>query len=248
MFSGSDNPITKAFAGVRVLHLSDMHINRMGKREYKTLELIDMFSPDIIFITGDYLDYSGYTQGALEFMDKLQAPQGVFGVLGNVDYVEPEYAQMLYERYRMEPETRQTLTILKNETVLVSPGGIPVRIIGLDDPIIYKNLEEYEEAIMSPFGEMNKEVATLLLVHRPDIFSLAQEKKVNLTLCGHTHGGQIHLPFSLQFYNQTQACKTYSRGLYHIEDMLMHVSPGIGTSDMPMRFLCRPEVTLLTFI
>jgi predicted MPP superfamily phosphohydrolase len=245
--NGIDNPIIKALSGVRLLHLSDFHINRMGKREHKALELIDKLSPDIIFITGDYFDYAGHTKGAIEFMDQLKAPHGVFGVLGNVDYKKPENAEMLYKRYCMGSEPRQTFTMLKNEALFLSPAGFPIQIIGINDPIIYKSMEEYEKAIVPLFGAINEEIPTLLLAHRPDIFSLAREKGVNFTLCGHTHGGQMRLPFSLQFYNQSQATKIYNRGLYRIGDMLMHVSPGIGTSDIPMRFLCRPEETLFTF-
>lgn len=242
-----DNPVAKAFTGIKVLHLSDLHINKMGRREKKTLEIIDNLSPDIIFVTGDYLDYAGYTRGALEFMDELNAPYGVFGILGNVDYREPGNAEMLYERYRMADNPRRSLTILKNETTLISPAGHLIRIIGIDDPIIYKNDEMYIKAIAPAFEVIKEDIPTLLLAHRPNIFSYAQAAGVNLSLCGHTHGGQMRLPFSLQFYNQSTVCKTYNRGLYRIGDMLMHVSPGIGTSDVPMRFLCRPEVTLFSF-
>lgn len=245
--NGIANPIVKALSGVRLLHISDFHINQMGRHEYKVLELINKLSSDIIFITGDYFDYAGHTKGAIEFMDQLRAPQGVFGILGNVDYKNPKNAEMLYERYRMGPEPRKTFTMLKNEMIFLNLAGTPIRVIGIDDPIIYKSTEEYDKAILPLFEAINEELPTLLLTHRPDIFSLAQEKGVNFTLCGHTHGGQMRLPFSLQFYNQSQACKTYNRGLYRIGDMLMHVSPGIGTSDIPMRFLCRPEETLFTF-
>lgn len=245
--AGTDNPIARAFSGIRVLHFSDLHINQMGRFETRTLKLIDELSPDIIFITGDYLDYSCHTRGALEFLDKLKAPQGVFGILGNTDYVEPQKADMLYQRYRPGKEHRRTLTILKNETLLINPAGSPIQIIGIDDPIMYENQEEYRKAINPPFKTINRDIPTLLLAHRPDIFNLAIENGVNLTLCGHTHGGQMRLPFSLQFYNQSLACKTYNRGLYHIGDMLIHVNPGVGTSDVPMRFLCRPELTSLTF-
>jgi predicted MPP superfamily phosphohydrolase len=245
--NGVDNPIIKALTGVRLLHLSDLHINRMGKYEYKALELIDRLSPDIIFITGDYFDYAGHTKGAMEFLDQLKAPHGVFGILGNVDYKNPPNAEMLYNRYCRGSEPRQTFTMLKNETIFLNLAGTSIRVIGIDDPIIYKSIEVYDKTIAPLFEAINKETPILLLTHRPDIFDFARKKGVDFTLCGHTHGGQMRLPFSLQFYNQSQATRTYNRGLYCIGDMLMHVSPGIGTSDIPMRFLCRPEETLFIF-
>jgi predicted MPP superfamily phosphohydrolase len=243
-----DNRLMKALTGVRALHISDLHINKIGRRECKALDAICALSPDIVFITGDYLDYSGQTAVAMEFLDRIEAPGGVYGVLGNVDYENPRHAQVLYDRYRRGPEPRRSLVILKNEAVTINPAGSPVQVVGIEDPVIYESKEEYLETISAFFDKIDKTKPILLLSHRPDVYEWAPDRDVGLALCGHTHGGQMRLPFSLQFYNQSEACKTYSRGLYRVGKMPMHVSPGVGTSDISMRFLCRPEVTLLHFV
>ncbi len=229
--------LISALEGIKILHISDLHIKRIGKKEKKILRYIEELKPDLILITGDYLDYTPRLEIAVEFIGKLKARMGVFGNVGNVDYVYPVNVARLKKRC---PEN-----ILLNEARQVFFKGQSLWIVGVGDPILYKTRSFFEKKIKDLLGSVPSDEPCVVLIHRPEQIPLVLSLGAELVLCGHTHGGQMRLPFSLQFYNQSEECKKYNKGIYHVDNSIVNVSAGVGTSDISMRFLCPPEISLL---
>jgi len=226
--------------GLRILHLSDLHIKKIGAREQKILKYIEETKPHIILITGDYLDYEPRVEVAVSFVKMLRAPLGVWGSVGNVDYCFPKNVAKLKKALPS--------IVLKNKMVRVVWNNAPFWVLGLDDPILYKKMSLYEERAAKLIRSVPPGEPYITLVHRPKQIQLVRSLGAEFILCGHTHGGQVKLPFGIQFYNQSKDCKKYAHGLFISEKSIINVSKGIGTSDIPMRFLCHPEVVVLEFV
>jgi len=231
--------VFNSLKGLRILHLSDLHIKKIGAREEKILKYIEKTKPHIILITGDYLDYEPRVDVAVSFVKMLSAPLGVWGNVGNVDYCFPKNVAKLKKAL---PDI-----ILKNKMVRIMWNNSPFWVLGLDDPILYK-MPLYEKRVAKLVRSVPAGEACITLVHRPEQIPLVTSLGAEFILCGHTHGGQMKLPFGIQFYNQSEDCKKYAHGLFISEKSIINVSKGVGTSDIPMRFLCHPEVVVLEFV
>jgi len=233
-------PFSKDFpeiSGLKILHLSDFHMRKVGRREKKILKIIEENSPDLILMTGDYLDYVPKVDLAVNFLKRLKAPMGVFGNVGNVDYLYPKNVA------RIKKELPQIILI--NKIKRLTFNGVSLWVAGLDDPILYKDYSIYKKKTSKIINSLPKNEPHVVLIHRPEQIPLVLSLGAKFILCGHTHGGQMRLPFGLQFYNQSKECKKYFKGIFNLENSVIHVSGGIGTSDIPMRFLSPPEVSLL---
>jgi|SRR6185295_5449401 predicted MPP superfamily phosphohydrolase len=202
-----------------VLHLTDLHFSTPGVRERKVLEVMAEARPDLIVITGDSIVRS-YDQAAFtEFMGKLQAPLGVFACPGNwEDWVGPS----VYECYR-----RAGVQLLDDKTT--SLKGAPVDLVGFSS---------YGSTVPDGSGRFR-----IALCHYPVILPPASKKGVNVVFAGHTHGGQVRLPF-IGALHTPFASGPYEAGWYQEGSTRMYVSRGVGTSILSVRFLCRPEVAV----
>jgi len=231
--------IFKNLKGLRILHISDLHIKKIGVREKKILKYIEKTKPHIILITGDYLDYKPKVDVAVRFVRMLHAPLGVWGNLGNVDYCFPKNVEKLQKAL---PDI-----ILRNKIVRIEWNNSPFWVVGIDDPILYK-MPTYEKKLAELISSVPAGEPYIALLHRPEQIPIVTKLGAKFILCGHTHGGQLRLPFSMQFYNQSETCKKYAHGMFVSKNSIINVSKGIGTSDIPMRFLCHPEVVVLEFV
>lgn len=204
---------------VVVLHLTDLHFSEPGIRERRVLEIVEETKPDLIVITGDSILH-GYDQAAFTaFMSRLQAPLGVYACMGNwEDWVGPSVAECY---------ARAGVRLLDNRTAILEEPGI--EIVGLST------------------GRANVPDGTgrfrIALCHYPIILPPASRKGVDLVFAGHTHGGQVRLPFvgalAVPF-----DCGPYECGWYEEGATRMYVSRGVGTSILGVRFHCRPEVAI----
>jgi predicted MPP superfamily phosphohydrolase len=227
---------------IRILHLTDFHVERLTRREEKVLALIDELRPDLIVYTGDLLSFSYIDDATAQadcraLMSKLHAPLGVFAVPGTplVD---------------TEPALERVLAGLDNVTLLrgcaVSLPEYPcVKLIGLNcthDPALDGASLDEELAGLSA------DDYKILLYHAPDLMPEAARHGVDLVLCGHTHGGQVRLPLIGAVFTSSVYGRRYQMGEYRDGGTTMYVSRGIGMEGkgMPrMRFLCEPEIELI---
>ena len=225
-------------APITIAHLTDLHTQGLGRRERLLLERLEAEKPDLIVITGDTVD-GGDLEPARELMTALRAPLGVWVVRGNWENWQPPRAGG-----QTAPQSEAAFYTSVGARFLVNEGQLARRdvwIAGLDDPM---------SGHASPAAALEGAPAgvfTIVLVHSPEGFGpgLAPGFKVDLALAGHTHGGQVRLPFVGPLW-LPPGSGGFVAGWYESGGSRMYVSRGIGTSILPVRFLCSPELALIT--
>lgn len=229
---------------VRILHISDLHIERLTKREKKLLDLVNLAQADLILITGDYLNLSyirdeNSQADVKQLLDQLTAPLGVYAVLGSPPVDEREVVPHLFDGLDIE--------LLVDENCLVQlPGGQQLLLMGLD---CSHDLPLDSKRLMRLVEQNPDRLLSILLHHSPDLFDEAVEHEVDLYLCGHTHGGQVRLPWIGAILTSSDFGRRFQMGLYHENTTNMYVSRGVGLEGLSaprVRFLCPPEITLIT--
>jgi uncharacterized protein len=226
---------------LRIMHFSDLHVERLTRREYKLLKMIDQLRPDVIVYTGDlinfsYVDDERARADCREFLSKLRAPLGVYAITGTPLIDTPDVVASVYPQV-------PNVHLLCNETVTIE-GYPQIQLIGLtcthDNTLDKPKLDRVRASVPS-------DKFTLLLYHSPDLMPVASEANIDLYLCGHTHGGQVRLPLLGAMVTSSLHGKRYEMGRYVANGTTLYVSRGIGMEGKGaprMRFLCPPEVEL----
>lgn len=228
-------------AGLKIVHITDLHNKSFGKNQIKLITLIDSLEPDVVLFTGDIIDArrDGY-ENALILMKDLSSKYPLYRILGNHDYSEDG----LYLENLLENEA---LITLKNENDIFYYNDIRVSIRGIKDPVAYPRGNR-EEAYLSSIAMGEKEDYNILLAHRPEYFYHYIKEDYNLVLSGHAHGGQIRLPFLGGLMAPHQGIfPKFDGGLYEEKNTKMIVSRGLGNSLFPFRVFNKPEVVFIEF-
>jgi uncharacterized protein len=227
---------------LRVLHLADIHVERITNRERNLVDMVKALAPDLILFSGDFLNLS-YTQDALaqehvrSVLVELDAPLGVFAVSGSPAVDPPEVVGKLLDGI---PNIRW----LRSERAVIEHEGKQIEIVGLDcthRPFIdAPNLERTLNA-------SGTQTFRILVYHTPDLAPEASQLGIDLQLSGHTHGGQVRIPFYGAVYAASLYGKKFESGRRQVGDMTLYVSRGIGLEGggaPRLRFNCAPEITL----
>jgi predicted MPP superfamily phosphohydrolase len=228
---------------VKLAHLTDVHTNGCWRKERGVLAALDVERPDLIVLTGDTLHQWGTFEECRPFLDRLKAPLGVFAVAGNW---EAACRDRLPAGQTMGAFFASCgVVLLKNEAREIVPG---LWLLGLDDYVW--GAPDLARATRG----VPEEAARVALVHEPGFFDEGVDDRstgnarYDLLLAGHTHGGQVRIPFidPADIYLPI-GCSCYLSGWYEQPERRMYVSRGIGTSGLGFRFLARPELALFTF-
>ncbi|MCI1775568.1 MAG: metallophosphoesterase [Paenibacillus lautus] len=228
--------LPKAFDGMRIVQFSDLHLgfHAGGDNAARVVQAIHHEKPDMICFTGDMVDGNAEDmRAAIQPLAQLKAPLGLFSILGNHDYGDVEKLIAL--------EEEAGFRVLRNDAVKLRREGAVFAVAGLDDGIW--GTPDPEAAIR----DLPEGMFKLLLMHEPDYADTAAAYPFHLQLSGHSHGGQIRLPWMGEVITPPGA-KRYVQGLYTVgsQGMQLYVNRGIGTTHLPFRFLCKPELTVLT--
>lgn len=230
---------------VRLLQMGDLHIEReLTRREHDLLAKVKAMVPDVIVLTGDYLNLSYvYDAEALKaarlFLSQLHAPFGVYAVSGSPPVDPPAVVEKLFGGL-------DNIRLLRNESVFMDVRGQQFYIAGIvcsHDPAVDPG--RLQESLV----QVPDEGLKVLLYHSPDLMSEVVKVGVDLFLAGHTHGGQIRLPFYGALLTSSMYGKRYEMGYYQEGDTHLYVARGVGMEGMGApraRFLCPPEVVLWT--
>lgn len=230
--------------GLRILHISDLHVERLSVREAQLLELMHSAAADIILITGDYVNISFNADPLThahvrDLLSKLNAPLGIFAVLGSPAVDLPDVAPPLFEG--------TPVRLLRNEAIdVTASGGERFTIVGLDcRHDIAADTETLDRVLLTA----NEAGPRILLYHSPDLMPQAIERGIDLYLCGHTHGGQVRLPLVGPILTSSKLGRRYVMGHYAAGRTHLYVSRGVGFEGLGaprVRLFCPPEVTLIT--
>lgn len=214
---------------IKIAHLSDIHSRGWSRREASILSLIAAERPHLIVITGDcFTDRYESQDFSLDFLKELKAPLGVWAVRGNWEIWRPaDNEPAFYEEAGVNFLLNQSSSPLKGFS-----------IVGLDDP--WSGKADLPKALKGvPPNNFR-----LVLFHAPAFFDRTNEP-FQLALAGHTHGGQVRIPFMKPLILPEDSGR-FVQGWYESHGAQMYVSRGIGTSLVQARFLCRPEVAFIT--
>jgi hypothetical protein len=238
-----DDALNRVLKGKTAVHLSDLHINTVGKRESAVLKLIEELQPDFIFLTGDYVKWKGDYDGALSFLSTLHAPMGVWAVMGDYDYSASRKSCLFcHESGSGMPSQRHQVRFLRNtreRAACVANGE--VWLGGIDPESTFSDIAEI------PASFVKDQLPAIILSHNPLLFDSIGSDHAVLILAGDTHGGQIPLPAWLWQLVGYQKNARYNHGFFQDGMKKMYVSRGIGTSHFPLRFLRTPELVVLHF-
>jgi len=219
------------FDGFTILHLSDLHVDMNPGAVRRMTELIATLEYDICVLTGDFRGKAfGPFDAALLGMTRVRSELGksVYGVLGNHDTV------------RMLPELEAMgIRMLLNESEPIVRGNHRMHLAGVDDAHYYGAADVEKAASRIPRGEFS-----ILLSHTPEIYKQAAYAGFRLFLSGHTHGGQVCLPGSIPLTLSSDLPRHMGSGPWSYHTMTGYTSVGVGSSVVPVRFNCPPEITL----
>lgn len=241
--------LPKAFDSFRIAQLSDIHIGPFMPAEEirKYVALANRLKPDLVVLTGDFVTWDASTQGAVvQALADLKAPFGVFGCLGNHEmWTETEDS---ITRLFAQKEIR----ILRQERAAIESGGETLNLIGVDfqtrrrlgrhgDGFVPTYLAGVETLVVP-------ETANLLLSHNPNSFDRAAQLGIDLTLAGHTHGGQVTLEFVHRNLSPSNLITKYVEGWFEKNGAQLYVNRGIGTIAVPIRLNATPEITIFELV
>lgn len=228
--------IPKAFEGLRVIQFSDAHLGfHTGLKQMEKLaETIREQQPDLICFTGDMVEREAEPmRECIPALASMQAKYGKYAVLGNHDYrgQQQDEVELMFKE--------AGFTLLRNSHVLIERGDSRIAIVGLDDALTGR-----PDPVVAIKG-LSREVWKLLLMHEPDYADIAAPYGFGLQLSGHSHGGQVRFPWIGALTTPRGSLK-YIQGLYYAGDkhMPVYVNRGFGMTQLPIRFLCRPELTV----
>lgn len=232
-YSIVSNKLPTSFNGLKIVHFSDLHYGTtvMEDELKNVVDNINMLNPDIIVFTGDLVD-NNYNASDKEIeliaseLERLSSSIGLYATEGNHDE-NSKYDEII-------EKTNIKILNNTNDIIYYNNGIVPIRIVGLSDSLTST------QDLDSAFYYEDDNLYTIVLTHEPDDYDKIT-KNIDLFLAGHSHNGQIRLPFIGAIYTPVGAKKYYDNK-YEIDDTTIFISSGIGTSKIKFRFLNKPSI------
>lgn len=231
-YNVTSDKIPTSFNGFKIVHFSDLHYGTTIKEKElkKLVDEINDLKPDLVVFTGDLLDGS-YVPNENDInimineLNRIDSNIGNYIINGNHDSWK-EYNQIIENINFKDLNNKNELIYNKDST--------PILLVGLDD--LLEGKTNMEEAFNYEYEE---DYYTILLLHEPDLIDTLP-KNVDIALAGHSHNGQIRLPFIGKIYTPKGAKKYYDE-VYNLNNTTLYISGGLGTSDVPFRLLVKPS-------
>ena len=241
--------LPSVFEGFRIAQLSDIHIGPFMSAEEirRYASIANGLKPELIALTGDFVTWDPSTQSAVvEALAGVKAPFGVYGCLGNHEMwtnVEGSITRLF---------ARRGIRILRGERALIRSGGDVINLLGVDyqtrTPMGPRGQRLVREYLQGVDRLMAPGTANILLSHNPNTFDRAAALGIDLSLAGHTHGGQVTLEFVHPDLSPSRLITPYVRGWFEKPGGQLYVNRGIGTIGVPIRFGAPPEITVYELV
>ena len=232
-----------AFRGMRIVQISDFHYTEYTEPFFmrEVVRQVNRLRPDIVFLTGDFVSFGPWGHGyarrhapeCASILSGIECPLR-YAILGNHDVV-------VGSSYVVGPLHEHGIPVLLNRAVALEKDGQRVWLAGTNSAC--ENRFHPEKAITPAI--MNSKEALIVLAHEPDVLPEIARYNADLMLSGHTHGGQVRIPFLPPLVLPPWG-KRYVEGLFSYGPTQLYVNRGIGAVGLPFRFRCPPEITLLT--
>ena len=221
--------------GFTIAQLSDLHIGAFTPIWWaqRWVTASNAASADLVVVTGDMVTSGvAFHQDIAEIVGGLRAKQGCYVIMGNHDYFGEGEPLVSLLRGR-------GAHVLRNQGVVMKRDGAEFFLAGMDDTWTKRaNLD-------ASLADRPEGMPTVLLAHDPDRFPQAVERRVDVVLSGHTHGGQVAMPFLARFINASKLAHKFHIGVYKDGDSTLYVHPGMGTTGPPFRLGAAPELALI---
>lgn len=228
----------------KFVQISDLHFTDKTKeaRINQIYEVIKSQNPAAVFLTGDLVTDETGADKAVQLAGRIVKDYPLYVIFGNWDYWALDYKVGEFKARLEEVGAK----VLVNEADEIISGAEKLNVLGVKDPYtsgeLKNDIEKAEKNI-----DKNDKSCRLLLAHSPNIIQEASAKNIDLALVGHTHGGQVYIPFLTKYIIPAKrpAGLGFISGLYKVKNTEMYVNQGIGISVLPFRFLVPPEVTVI---
>ncbi len=229
-----------SFHNYRIIQLSDIHTSFFIRANYleRVVKKVQSLKGDLVVLTGDYLTHKEdqrFFHELTSVLGRLRDKYPIYAVLGNHDYwsgqefVESELLKI-------------NIPVLNNISREIHKNSEKLIIVGIEDYTMGN--PDIRKAIQG----LSNDSIKILLSHNPDMIYEASKHSIHLMLSGHTHGGQIQIPFYGPILVPSRFGKRYAEGLHNLNDTFLYVTRGIGVISPPIRFSCRPEISVITLI
>ena len=225
--------LSPAMDGFRVFHLTDLHLySGLSASVFRSIvNECNRQKPDLVVLTGDLVNHSAQAiPGCVAQLGELRARCGVLAILGGHDYESFSAARLISGLESVG------IRVLHNRAVPVGSDESPLWVAGIDD-----NTSQGHPDLDAALAPIPEHAPRILLMHSPDGILQAARHGVPLVLAGHTHGGQVCLPFLGPVRTMSRYGKQYARGRCKVGETTLYTSRGLG-SHHRVRFLARPEV------
>jgi len=228
---------------IRIVHLSDLHLEFATAREQRIIQLVNSLSPDLILFTGDFFNLSyqddpDSLKDIVWFFNQLNASYGIYAVTGSPSVDLPESMERILPALNLQ--------LINQSIVDLSIKGVRVRLTGLE----CTHHPSQDAEILKNFFDYSQTDANILLYHSPDITPTINTLPIDLQLSGHSHGGQVQLPIIGPIFTGSLYGRNFSSGFCRVNDsLLLIISRGLGLEGdfaPRVRFLSPPEVGLVT--
>lgn len=229
---------SKKGKGLKIIHLTDLHVYLTRVQAGSIRKIVKAENPDVILISGDYIDKPVHASQFLMYLHTICKGYRTILCLGNHDLRAFSKNKPGLENFIREIEALQ-VEVLRNRTVIVEKGGKKYNVIGIDD------LREGHPDIRKALEGCVSGAPKISITHNPDMAINIPGKIVDYMFCGHFHGGQIWMPFHLEFFllRKDQLCRMgIKKGLKIINGIRVYINRGTGNVMVPFRLLSRPEV------
>lgn len=241
----SEINFSKSSKGLKIVHLSDIHINMLYISVNKLVKLISEANPDVILLSGDYIVKEKDIPKFIAFLEKITPNCPVYLTFGNHDHEAFKYDSGKMA-YFISLVREAGADVLLNNSTSFEKNKTIYNLIGIDD--LTEGNPDINQAFKNIRPSFGSSSINIALSHNPDIILALPQDKVDYFLCGHFHGGQIWMPFKLEFKlmrKEKLSKMGYYRGLHKINGTNVYINRGLGNVLFPFRLFSRPEIAVI---